>query len=199
MSLLASLDMVGRTLAHYRINATIGAGGMGEAYSATDTKLSREIALKILPPDMARDPERLSRFQREARTVAALNHPNIVTIYSVEEAEGVHFLTMELIEGHSLKHCITERGMPVEQIVKIARALSEALAATHEKGIMHRDLKPANVMVTGDSRVKVLVSGSRRSYGWAIQKIETRLVATSGSCRRSKSDRLRLGGFASLQ
>jgi len=93
--------MIGRTLAHYRINAAIGAGGMGEVYRATDTKLNREIALKILPPDMARDPERLARFQREARTVAALNHPNIVTIYSVEEAEGVYFLTMELVEGRS--------------------------------------------------------------------------------------------------
>jgi serine/threonine protein kinase len=151
--------MIGRTLAHYRINAAIGAGGMGEVYRATDTKLNREIALKILPLDMARDPERLARFQREARTVAALNHPNIVTIYSVEEAEGVHFLTMELVEGRSLKDCITEGGMPVEQIVEIARALGEALAAAHEKGIMHRDLKPANVMVTEDGRVKALDFG----------------------------------------
>jgi serine/threonine protein kinase/tetratricopeptide (TPR) repeat protein len=151
--------MIGRTLAHYRINAAIGAGGMGEVFRATDTKLNREIALKILPPDMARDPERLARFQREARTVAALNHPNIVTIYSVEEAEGVHFLTMELVEGHSLKHFITEGGMSVEQIVDIARALGEALAAAHEKGIMHRDLKPANVMVTEDGRVKALDFG----------------------------------------
>ncbi|MGC2764357.1 MAG: protein kinase, partial [Candidatus Acidiferrum sp.] len=132
---MASLPMVGQTLAHYRINAAIGAGGMGEVYRATDTKLRREIALKILPTDMARDPERLARFQREARTVAALNHPNIVTIYSVEEADGVHFLTMELVEGHSLKRYITEGGMPVEQIVEIARALGEALAAAHEKGI----------------------------------------------------------------
>jgi serine/threonine protein kinase len=151
--------MVGQTLAHYRINAAIGAGGMGEVYRATDTKLRREIALKILPTDMARDPERLARFQREARTVAALNHPNIVTIYSVEEADGVHFLTMELVEGHSLKRYITEGGMPVEQIVEIARALGEALAAAHEKGIMHRDLKPANVMVTADGRVKALDFG----------------------------------------
>lgn len=151
--------MIGRTLAHYRIKATIGAGGMGEVYRATDTKLGREIALKILPLDMAGDPERLARFQREARTVAALNHPNIVTIYSVEEAEGVHYLTMEFVEGHSLKSCIKEGGMPVEQIVEIARALSEALAAAHEKGIMHRDLKPANVMVTEDGRVKALDFG----------------------------------------
>jgi eukaryotic-like serine/threonine-protein kinase len=154
-----NLDLVGRALAHYRINAAIGAGGMGEVYRATDTKLGREIALKILPLDMARDPERLVRFQREARTVAALNHPNIVTIHSVEEAEGFHFLTMELVEGQSLNRRITDGGMPVEQILEIAGALSEALAAVHEKGILHRDLKPANVMVTNDGHVKALDFG----------------------------------------
>jgi serine/threonine protein kinase len=132
---------------------------MGEVYRATDTKLGREIALKILPSDMACDPERLARFQREARTVAVLNHPNIVTIYSVEEAEGIHFLTMELVEGQSLDRRITEGGMPVEQILEIAGALGEALAAVHEKGIVHRDLKPANVMVTHDGYVKALDFG----------------------------------------
>ena len=132
---------------------------MGEVYRATDTKLSREIALKVLPPDMARDAERLPRFQREARTVAALNHPHIVTIFSVEEAEGVHFITMELIEGQSLKQRIAEGGLPVEQIVEFASAIAEALAAAHEKGIVHRDLKPANVMVTKSGRVKVLDFG----------------------------------------
>jgi serine/threonine protein kinase len=154
-----SLSLVGRTLAHYRINAAIGAGGMGEVYRATDSKLGREVALKVLPPDMARDPERLARFQREARAVAALNHPHIVTIYSVEESDGVHFLTMELVEGQSLDHRISEGGLPVQQIVEIARALADALAAAHDKGIVHRDLKPANVMVTEEGRVKVLDFG----------------------------------------
>jgi len=147
------------SIAHYRITAKIGAGGMGEVYRATDTKLGRDVALKMLPPDMARDPERLARFQREARAVAALNHSHIVTIYSVEECDGVHFLTMELVEGQSLDRRIPREGLPVEQIIEIASALAEALAAAHEKGIVHRDLKPANVMVTDEGRVKVLDFG----------------------------------------
>jgi len=132
---------------------------MGEVYRATDTKLGREIALKVLPPDMARDPERLARFQREARAVATLNHPHIVTLHSIEEADGVHFLTMELVDGQSLDHRISEGGLPIEQILEIAGALAEALAAAHEKGIVHRDLKPANVMVTHEGRIKVLDFG----------------------------------------
>jgi TolB-like protein len=132
---------------------------MGEVYRATDTKLGRDIALKLLPSDVAGDPERLARFQREARAVAALNHPNVVTLYSVEESEGIHFLTMELIEGQPLDRLIPVNGMPVERIVEIAGPLADALAAAHEKGIIHRDLKPANVMVTTEGRVKVLDFG----------------------------------------
>jgi TolB-like protein/tRNA A-37 threonylcarbamoyl transferase component Bud32 len=149
----------GRTLAHYRITAAIGAGGMGEVYRATDTKLGREVALKILPAETARDPERLERFQREARAVAALNHPHVVTLYSVEEAGGVHFLTMELVEGQPLDRLIPDGGLPVDRLVAIAAAIADALAAAHDKGIVHRDLKPANVMVTGHGRVKVLDFG----------------------------------------
>src|SRR5271156_3795993 len=132
------------TVAHYRITSRIGAGGMGEVYRATDTKLGRDVALKILPAEMARDPERLARFRREARAVATLNHPHIVTIFSVEEADGVHFLTMELIEGQPLDRLIPEGGFPIERIVDIAIALAGALAAAHEKGIVHRDMKPGN-------------------------------------------------------
>jgi TolB-like protein len=151
--------LIGQTVLHYRIAEKIGTGGMGEVYRATDTKLSRDVALKVLPPNMARDPDRLARFQREARAVAALNNPHIVTIYSVEEGGGVHFLTMELVEGQSLDHLIPASGLSVEQVVEIASALADALAAAHEKGIVHRDLKPANVMVTTDGRVKVLDFG----------------------------------------
>src|SRR5580700_5042323 len=147
------------SIAHYRIASKIGAGGMGEVYRATDTKLGRDVALKILPAEMARDPKRLARFRREARAVATLNHPHIVTIFSVEEAEGIHFLTMELVEGQSLERLIGESTLRVEQIVDIARALGDALAAAHEKGIVHRDLKPANVMVSNEGRVKVLDFG----------------------------------------
>ena len=120
------------------------------------------VALKVLPPDLARDPDRLARFQREARAVAALNHPHIVTLHSVEEADGVHFLTMELVSGRSLDGLIPKSGLPVERIVEIASALAEALSAAHEKDIVHRDLKPANVMVTNEGRVKVLDFGLAR-------------------------------------
>ena len=156
---LRRLALIGRSLAHYQIIAAIGAGGMGEVYRATDSKLGRDVALKVLPPDMARDPERLARFQREARAVAALNHPHIVTIFSVEESGGAHFLTMELVEGQSLDHRIPAGGLPVQQIVDIGGALADALAAAHDKGIVHRDLKPANVMVAEEGRVKILDFG----------------------------------------
>jgi serine/threonine protein kinase len=138
---------------------------MGEVYRATDTKLGRDVALKVLPQNVASDPERLARFQREARAVAALNHPNVVTLYSVEESDGVHFLTMELIEGQPLDRMISANGLPAERIVEIASALAEALAAAHEKGILHRDLKPANVMVTNEGRVKVLDFGLAKDVG----------------------------------
>src|SRR5215469_18372532 len=108
--------MIGTTVAHYRINTAIGAGGMGEVYRATDAKLGREVALKVLPPDMARDSERLARFQREARALAALNHPHIVTIYSVEEEGDVHFLTMELAPGRALDRIIADHPLPIDQV-----------------------------------------------------------------------------------
>ena len=138
---------------------------MGEVYRATDMKLGREVALKVLPHAMARNCERLARFQREARAVAALNHPHIVTLHSVDEAEGVHFLTMELVEGHPLHHLIPETGLPLGRIISIGAGMAEALRAAHEKGIMHRDLKPANIMVTTEGRVKVLDFGLAKETG----------------------------------
>jgi serine/threonine protein kinase/tetratricopeptide (TPR) repeat protein len=146
---------------------------MGEVYRATDTKLGRDVALKVLPPDVASDPERLARFQREARAVAALNHPNVVTLYSVEECDGVHFLTMELLEGQPLDRLISASSLSVERIVEIASALAEALVASHEKGIVHRDLKPANVMVTHEGRVKVLDFGLAKDVGAATSNDAT--------------------------
>jgi TolB-like protein/Flp pilus assembly protein TadD len=150
---------IGRTLAHYRITAAIGAGGMGDVYRATDTKLGRDVALKVLPAEMAGSPERLERFRREARALAALDHPGIVTVHSVEESGGVHFLTMQLVEGQPLDRLIPEGGLPVARILEIATALSAALAAAHERGIVHRDLKPANVVVGDGGSVKVLDFG----------------------------------------
>ena len=149
----------GDRLGAFEIVGALGTGGMGEVYRATDTKLGRDVALKVLPAGMAGDPDRLARFQREARAFAALNDPHIVTIHSVDEADGIHFLTMELVEGQSLDRAIPEGGLPVDRILEIARAIAEALAATHAKGIVHRDLKPANVMLTPDGRVKLLDFG----------------------------------------
>ena len=149
----------GTKLGAYEIQSPLGAGGMGEVYRASDAKLGRDVALKVLPAEMAQDPERLARFRREAKVLAQLDHPNIVTIYSVEESQGVHFLTMQLVEGQPLDRLICAGGLPLEQIVEIASALGDALAAAHEKGIVHRDLKPANVMVSNEGRVKVLDFG----------------------------------------
>ena len=151
--------MIGQTLAHYRITAALRAGGMGEVWRATDTKLGRDIALKLLPKEFVGDPQRLERFEREARAVASLNHPHIVTIFSVEEAEGVRFLTMELIEGRSLDKLIPEGGLELGLFLELATPLAEAISAAHDKSVIHRDLKPANVMVDADGRLKVLDFG----------------------------------------
>ena len=151
--------MIGRSLGHYRITAAIGAGGMGEVYRATDTKLGREVAIKMLPAAVAQDPERLARFEREARSLASLNHPGIVTIFAVEEAGGSRFLAMELVEGQTLDTLIAAGGLPLPRFFDIAVPLADALSAAHERGIVHRDLKPGNVMVTTEGRVKVLDFG----------------------------------------
>ena len=132
---------------------------MGEVYRAEDTKLGREVAIKVLHADIASSEERLERFRREAQALAALDHPGIVTVYSVEESDGVHFLTMQLVEGEPLDRLIPEEGLGVDRILEIGTAVAEALAAAHEKGIVHRDLKPSNIMVTSDGRVKVLDFG----------------------------------------
>jgi Tol biopolymer transport system component/predicted Ser/Thr protein kinase len=151
--------MLGKTLAHYKILEKLGEGGMGEVYAAEDTKLGRRIALKILPEELAKDPERLKRFELEARSIAALNHPNIVTIFSVEEAGGVHFITMELVEGKNLSEAIPKNGMTLEKIFEIAIPLADAVSTAHNAGITHRDLKPANVMIGNDGRLRVLDFG----------------------------------------
>jgi TolB-like protein/tetratricopeptide (TPR) repeat protein len=155
----ANRSLSGQQLGPYKILSLLGAGGMGEVYQAHDTKLARDVAIKVLPAAFVHDPERLARFQREARMLAALNHPNIATIHGLEQSDGVHYLVMESVQGRSLDRLIPEGGLPVERILEFAGALADALAATHEKGIVHRDLKPANVMVTEEGRVKVLDFG----------------------------------------
>jgi serine/threonine protein kinase len=149
----------GTCIGTYRIVAPLGSGGMGEVYRANDSKLGRDVALKVLPEAVARDDDRLARFEREARMVAALNHPNIVTLYSIEEIGGVRFLTMEHVDGQSLDRILPPGGLPIGRALDVALALADALAAAHEKGIVHRDLKPGNVMVANDGRVKVLDFG----------------------------------------
>jgi eukaryotic-like serine/threonine-protein kinase len=146
-------------LGTYEILGPLGTGGMGEVYRAKDLRLGREVALKVLPADVASSPDRLARFEHEARTVAGLNHPNIVTLYSVEDVDGVRFLTMELVEGQTLSGVITPGGLPLARLLDLAVPLSDALVAAHERGVVHRDLKPGNVMVTRDGRVKVLDFG----------------------------------------
>jgi len=150
--------MIGTTLGHYRIVRSLGRGGMGEVYAAEDTKLHRTVALKVLPPGTG-DPDRLKRFQREAQAVAALNHPNVVTIYSVEEAGGVPFLTMELVDGAPLDSRVPRRGMELPALLALAVPLADAVGSAHERGIVHRDLKPTNIMIGRDGRLKVLDFG----------------------------------------
>ena len=151
--------MIGTTLGHYRILEALGAGGMGEVFVAHDAKLDRKVALKVLPASVAADPDRRERFAREARAVAALNHPNIVTVHSVEQIADTHFLTMELVEGRTLHDVLPARGLPLDQLLALAIPLADAVSAAHERGITHRDLKPDNVMVTTNGRVKVLDFG----------------------------------------
>jgi serine/threonine protein kinase len=132
---------------------------MGVVWRATDTLLDREVAIKLLPPELEADAHRAARLLREARAVAALSHPNIVTIHSVEEVDGRHFLVMELVRGMTLDEIIPDEGLPVPRILEIAHAISDAVASAHEKGVVHRDLKPGNVMVAEGGRLKILDFG----------------------------------------
>jgi len=182
--------MIGKQLTHLRITAKLGEGGMGEVYRAEDSRLKRDVAVKVLPAETAATPERLERFQREAEAVAAINHPNIVTIHAVERAtieetgETVHFIVMELVEGATLDRLLTETGVPLEKLFDIAVPLADALTAAHERGITHRDLKPANVMVSSEGRVKVLDFGlakaQQESAGPESSQLPTRALTQEG-------------------
>ena len=156
--------VLGQSLAHYRIVKAIGAGGMGHVYLAEDTRLDRQVALKILPPELGDDADRRARFTREAKAVAALNHPNIVTAYAVEEAGGFHFITMELVRGRTLAELLPRSGFAPDRFLELAIPLTDALAAAHQHGITHRDVKPTNVMVTDEGRVKVLDFGLAKAH-----------------------------------
>ena len=150
---------IGTQLGTYLVTALLGRGGMGEVWRARDTKLKREVAIKILPDEFSRDPERVARFQREAEVLASLNHPNIAAIYNLEEANGSRFLVLELVEGDTLAERIKRGPLPVDEALKIAKGICDALEAAHEKAVVHRDLKLANVKITPEGTVKVLDFG----------------------------------------
>jgi serine/threonine protein kinase len=158
------MSMIGKTLGNFEITSQLGKGGMGEVYQAKDRKLGRDVAIKLLPEEFARDADRIARFQREAKLLASLNHPNIAAIYGLEESGGTSFLVLELVQGETLADRIKDGPIPVEESLKLALQIAEALEAAHEKGVIHRDLKPANIKVTSDGKVKVLDFGLAKAF-----------------------------------
>ncbi|MCZ6878396.1 MAG: protein kinase, partial [Acidobacteria bacterium] len=156
--------MIAKTISHYKILEKIGQGGMGEVYRAEDTTLDREVAIKVLPEQFTQDPQRLARFEREAKLLASLNHPNIASIHSFEHADDVHFLVLELVPGETLAERIAKGPLPVEEALEICRQIAEGVEAAHEKGVIHRDLKPANVKVTPEGKVKILDFGLAKAF-----------------------------------
>ena len=162
----------GTRLGVYEVTAPIGEGGMGQVYRARDTKLNRDVALKVLPDSLAHDAERLARFTREAQTLASLNHPNIAHIHGLEESGGVRALVMELVEGEDLSQRIARGAIPLDQALLIAKQIAEALEAAHEQGIVHRDLKPANIRVRADGTVKVLDFGLAKATEASASRLQ---------------------------
>ena len=162
----------GSKISHYRIKSLLGSGGMGDVYLASDTKLGRDVAVKVLPEVFSQDRERLARFQREARLLASLNHPNIGAIYGLEENEGTQFLVLELVEGENLQDRLKRGALEAEQGLEVCRQVAEGLEAAHEKGVIHRDLKPANVMITSEDTVKVLDFGLARTFEGEVSESE---------------------------
>jgi serine/threonine-protein kinase len=163
-----SNQLTGHTLSHYFVKEKIGEGGMGVVYRAEDTNLNRQVAIKVLPEMFSGDPERLARFEREAKLLASLSHQNIASIFGLEEAGGKRFIVMELAEGETLARRVSRGQLPVDDALEISRQVAEGLEAAHEKGIVHRDLKPSNVMVSAQGKVKILDFGLARALAGEI-------------------------------
>lgn len=168
--------MIGPTLGHYKILDHIGSGGMGDVYRARDTNLKRDVAIKVLPAEFTRDPERLSRFQREAQVLASLNHPNIAAIYGLGQSDDLRFLVMELVEGEDLAQCLHRGALTVEDVIEIGRQLADGLEYAHELGVVHRDLKPANLKMTPEGRVKILDFGLAKAFAEETAEVESGLL-----------------------
>jgi len=158
------MTLSGKTLSHYKVIEKIGQGGMGEVYRAEDTSLKRDVAIKVLPEQFTKDPQRLARFEREAQLLASLNHPNIAAIHSFEHADEIHFLVLELVPGETLQERVAKGPVPVDEALEVCRQIAEGVEAAHEKGVIHRDLKPANVKVTPEGKVKILDFGLAKAF-----------------------------------
>jgi serine/threonine-protein kinase len=178
--------MARESLSHYAIVEQIGRGGMGEVYRALATQLGREVAIKVLAEAFSKDSERLARFEREARLLASLNHPNIATLYGLEQSGEIRFLVMELVPGETLAERIARGPIPIEEALPLFRQIAEGLEAAHEKGVIHRDLKPGNIKVTPGGKPKILDFGLAKAYGEEAptQNLSESPTATRGGRRR---------------